>query len=164
METNGTELVKVNAEDIDSYGTFTFPKEITTIGCNAFANCLQLSNIVIPKQIIAVNHSAFFGCSELHSVVFENEYCEIDICAFLGCEKLEHIILPKRLSASMFAECFWLREIDIPNTVNGIGLCPFEFCVNLNKINWRGHRYTYNDLLEYVSFFNSSGFYGGIYM
>lgn len=39
MKTYGTELVKVNAEDIDSYGTFAFPKKITTIGCNAFANC-----------------------------------------------------------------------------------------------------------------------------
>lgn len=27
MKTYGTELVKVNAEDIDSYGTFAFPKK-----------------------------------------------------------------------------------------------------------------------------------------
>ena len=74
---------------------------------------------------------------------------------FRGCKKLREIKLPKRLKklhTGIFMDCISLQEIVVPDGVPHLELGQFGGCRNLEKIHWRGHIYSYEDLLEYGMF------------
>ena len=41
--------------------TVTMGANVTTIGKNAFYNCIALKKIVIPKTVIKIGNKAFYG-------------------------------------------------------------------------------------------------------
>lgn len=55
---------------------------VTTIGANAFRNCVNLTEIVIPDSVTFIGENAFEGCENLSNVVFKGEVDTIAENAF----------------------------------------------------------------------------------
>ena len=52
--------------------------KVTTIGSSAFANCPNLTSIVIPNSITSVGRSAFYQCTGLTNVTLPNSIKEME--------------------------------------------------------------------------------------
>jgi len=91
-----------------------FPQSLTTIGINAFRNCLQLKTITLPDNITSLESNAFRGCGNLNSV-------ELPKCI-------------TEISSALFYDCSSLTNIFIPDSVISIGYNAFHGCSSLTKI------------------------------
>lgn len=65
--------------------------KLETISDYAFANCIQLTNIVIPNNVRNVGDYAFSGCRGLTSVTIGNSVTSVGDYAFSGCSSLTSI-------------------------------------------------------------------------
>ena len=72
--------------------------EVTSIGTDAFYNCVNLTSVSFPNAT-SIGTSAFFNCRNLTSVSFPNA-TSIGTDAFRGCERLSTLILGKRATLS----------------------------------------------------------------
>lgn len=61
-----------NKIDITSFNELKSFTSLTTIGEDAFANCIGLSSIFIPYSVKSIDNNAFLGCNSLTSVSVEN--------------------------------------------------------------------------------------------
>jgi len=52
--------------------SYSIPKSVTSIGCNAFYGCTGLKSVTIPINVNSIEMDAFFGCSGLTSVILLN--------------------------------------------------------------------------------------------
>jgi len=80
----------------------------------SFAECSELTSVVIPNSVTTINESAFYKCSGLTSVNIGNNVTYINYLAFYKCSSL--------------------TSITIPNSVTSIGSQAFEGCYSLNKV------------------------------
>ena len=78
---------------------------------------------------------------------------------FSGCKSLINISVLSNWNMSngkdfdwIFGECFKLKEIFLPNTLNSLTQDMFEYCNPNLKIHWKDTVYTYDDLIEYQEF------------
>ena len=92
----------------------TMAEGITTVGCNAFYDCVNLTSVVIPKSVTAIKDYAFTHCNELTEVDIPEGVEEIGYRAFLNCYRLPSVLIPK--------------------TVYSIGEDAFAYCKNLSSI------------------------------
>lgn len=112
----------------------SLPKQVTSIGDDAFRDCSSLADIRIPDNITSIGNNAFWFCSSLKNVLLPEKVVEIGENAFYRCENLESINLPHRITKinnGTFDQCLNLRGIDIPEGVTEIGSLAFNEC---NKI------------------------------
>lgn len=65
--------------------TITFSNSITSIGANAFENCLQLSSINIPGSVKTIGANAFLYAEGVTNIVIGNGVTTINTNAFQGC-------------------------------------------------------------------------------
>lgn len=72
---------------------------ITTIGEEAFRNCLNLTSLVLPESLTEIGAGAFSGCANLTSVVLPESVTEIGENAFRGCTGLTELTLPASLTS-----------------------------------------------------------------
>ncbi|KAK8839440.1 hypothetical protein M9Y10_031793 [Tritrichomonas musculus] len=142
-----------------SITTITIPSSVTTIGDNAFANCLLLTQITIPPTVASIGSRAFFNCKSMKNIIipscltiindetFRNclslteisvpsSVKEIGEGAFCGCQSLKQISFPpvSTIKNNTFKDCISLAEIEIPDTVTSIGDFAFNRCSSLTKI------------------------------
>lgn len=68
---------------------------VTHIGAEAFANCVNLKEIVIPDSVVEIGANAFSGCTNLEKVIFKGKDLSIGADAFTACEKLQALELPQ---------------------------------------------------------------------
>lgn len=87
---------------------------ITTIGANAFKNCVNLTDVTLPPSLKQIGTKAFAGCKRLTSVNLPDGVLEIGKEAFKDCKNL--------------------AIIRIPVTVNSIGVDAFLGCFSIGKI------------------------------
>lgn len=100
-----------------------WPKELKSIGVDAFSSCVNLESLQIPEGVT-----------------------QIEISAFEDCENLSQVSLPstlKDLGSYAFSRCNMLTEITIPaslETANteGVTSGPFSGCENLRKATING--------------------------
>lgn len=113
----------------------TIPSTITKIGYDAFANCKQLSKVIITDIAAWCNIS-----------IPSNTYPQkIAKHLYLNDEEITHLVIPEgvtTLHSQVFAYCEGLVSVSIPSTVTSIGLdsgavgiYSFQFCPNLEEIN-----------------------------
>lgn len=110
---------------------------ITSIGANAFKNCVNLTDVTMPASITQIGNKAFFGCKKLPSVNIPYGVTEIGNEAFAGCIALSEINLPGSVTmvgAKAFKGCKGLVKIRIPESVSSIGTETFKDCPLITKI------------------------------
>lgn len=111
--------------------------------------------LVIPSQIsyggvwydvTGIDPEAFRGWTST-SIILPNTIEYIDYLAFCLCENLEHFVLPESLvgigniglgqftlGISVFAGCYSLRSVEIPEGIRAIPPSFFEECTSLDSI------------------------------
>ena len=110
---------------------------VTSIGDDAFHNCLGLTSITIPNSVTSIGDSAFSTCSNLTSITIPNSVTSIGYNAFNGCIGLTSITIPNSVTSIgnyAFNGCKGLTSITIPDSVTTIGNYAFEGCDGLTSV------------------------------
>ena len=113
------------------------PNSVTSIGSSAFYNCSGLTSIDIPNSVTRISFRAFRGCSCLTSVTIPNSVTSIDVDAFYGCSSLTSVTIPKSVTfigGEAFYNCSKLISVTIPNSVISIGEIAFCGCYELKDV------------------------------
>lgn len=112
------------------------PKEVHTIGEDAFKACISLRKVVLPLGLHYIRARAFKGCRNLEEVEIPEGVCSIGEYAFHRCHSLRKIVLPhsvKELGNCVFLYCDSLEEVRIPG-VHWLGKQVFLNDVLLKKL------------------------------
>ena len=110
---------------------------VTRIGNGAFANCLNLSNIIIPDSITIIGDWAFAYCASLSSLTIPDGVTHIGEGAFNGCSSITETTIPSSMTSISdwtFAYCEKLTNVTLPNGIKNIGGWAFVYCEKLPDI------------------------------
>ena len=134
----------VNLKDIDSRAFFecnieslNIPASVKSIGREAFANCRNLSEVEMTETLNIVGVRAFentywlehlekdeYGCKYFQNILFEYVDGESYVKVMEG---------TKSISGEAFLNSDRLEKIDIPKSVEMIGMEAFSGCKNLKE-------------------------------
>ena len=150
----GLEKVEFSGKRLTTIGVAAFsgckylkqvnlPSHLEELGYRAFEDCICLKNLTIPKY--TDTYSAWdgqgewiYGCVELTSVTFEAGATKIPQSAFANCKYLEEVIVPdtiKDVKMYAFQNCTDLSEIPTMNNVESIELRAFEGCTSIESLD-----------------------------
>lgn len=124
-------------------GTIEFSKPITKIPANAFLRCNNLLSITIPYSVKSFYTSSFARCPNLNEIKYkfstEDKRCIIikGVLKVFASGGLTEYEIPQgvtKIGKSVFQGCTSLRKIIIPNSVEVIDDCAFQFCRGLQEI------------------------------
>lgn len=93
----------------------TIADTVTSIGESAFAGA-DIEEIKLPKNLISIGRDAFSSCHLLKSVVFPEGLTTIGALAFTYCESLETVHIPANVSSiglGPFSGCISLVQITV---------------------------------------------------
>lgn len=124
----------------------TIPEGVKSIGTYAFMTCSGLKYIDFPSTITTVGDGAFQLCSEIYSIRFKpgNEtVSEVRMGeqVFAQCYKLVNVVLPdktSRIGSGAFTSCNALTELYLPAGITELGKTPGPFPTNLKILNFAG--------------------------
>ena len=149
--TNETELVipsTYNDLPVTSIGNEAFKECISltsviisdgvkSIGDYAFNDCVSLTSVTIPDGLTSIGEGAFYHCPVLTSIAIPDSVTNIGESAFYYCYDLENVTIGNditSISDFMFAECISLTSITIPDNVTSIGAGAFYECIKLANV------------------------------
>lgn len=126
----------------DAVGDLEIPAEIddkvvTSIGDDAFSQCVSLTNVIIPDSVISIGERSFSHCAGLTEINIPDSVTHIGKAAFENCTNLLEIIIPvgiTRIEGWVFSHCSSLTKITIPDSVTSIGGCAFSDCYKLESV------------------------------
>lgn len=111
---------------------------VTSIGSNAFQNCIGLNDILLHVPLQNIGSYAFMGCNNLSFIKIPESLTNIEECAFQGCSNLENInFLNTKISSipnKLFQGCSKLESLVLPSTITSISTNAFDDCINLTSI------------------------------
>lgn len=114
------------------------PATVNLIGERAFANCTQLTHLLIGEGVTVIEPYAFAGCTALTQVIIPANVIEIGEGAFAGCLNLRYVcifadlqVLPKYL----FKDCQNLCKIFLPQNLIRIEYQALAGCKSLASVN-----------------------------
>lgn len=137
--------------------TVEIPKSIINIKSNAFANCIEVKDVVA-SGVESIGANSFEGCVSLEKVSFP-QLLNISSAAFSGCSKLSYVdctsvqcigstafagcafssfTVPQsvnKIESKAFSNCQNLESFVIPDNVNTIGSGLFEGCGSLKEVS-----------------------------
>lgn len=106
-------------------------KTVTAIGDGAFADCRDVTSVVIPEGVVTVGRRAFAGCTALLSVTLPATLENVGLAAFVFCSSLESVTLPagvKQVGDHAFRECGSLTSVVVEAADVSFGEAVFTFC------------------------------------
>jgi hypothetical protein len=135
----------------------TIPETVTSIGDEAFRDCILLSSITIPESVVSIGYSAFSHCRSLTNITIPKNIETIEGYAFVDCFfNAENFVNHSALSD----ENNWgavvvngeekdgvlihdntliccrptVNSVTIPNNVTSVGESAFGYCSLLTSI------------------------------
>lgn len=121
----------------DSIKTVIIGGSVTSIGNNAFSNCLSLASVTFGDSVKSIGDFAFYGCISLSPITIPETVTSIGSNAFSHCNALKSITLPesvKSIGDEAFSWCDTLSSVMIPNSVTSIGNRLFYYCPELVSV------------------------------
>ena len=85
---DGRTLMGTRCKDIESA---IIPEGVTSIGDDAFEDCLSLNSVSLPESLTDMGEQAFMNCIDLTSITIPRKVENIGEWAFYGCRNLSHI-------------------------------------------------------------------------
>ena len=188
---NGVLTISGNGEMPNAYSENNYPwgtdintliieDGVTSIGSEAFKNCLNLTSVTIPNSVKIIHSGAFSNCTNLSNVTLGNSITDFMGSVFQGCTSLTSITLPNSmifLGGCDFMNCTSLESIIIPNSVTQIGYSEFNGCTNLksitipnsvttivyNSLNTQGQTNVYTSNNTVIDFLNNNNYHKSIF-
>ena len=128
----------------------TIPDSVVSIGMCAFFDCKKLKSIEIPKSVTDIGKNAFLGCISLEKIdvsidnpcyksvdgnLYDKEM-ETMIRYAAGNKNSEFAVLSGIINIGdfAFANCKYLKKVDVSNSVINIGMRAFLDCQKLASI------------------------------
>ena len=115
--------------------SITIPASVTEMGVTTFANCHDLTTIILEGETIS--ECAFACCDQLKYLTIGDNVAAIGDNAFYGCTGLTNLFIGGSLTStgsSVFAKCTNLTSVTIGKFVMSIGSSMFSGCPNLINI------------------------------
>ena len=134
---NVTSIGEEAFSDCVALDSITLPNSITSIGNYAFLNCSGLTYVTLPDSLTAIQEGAFCSCTNLPSITIPGGVTSIGDRAFYFCFALTSINIPHGVTSigtAAFLNCSALTSINIPNSVTSIGDRAFKQCSNLTQL------------------------------
>ncbi len=136
-------------KDCGNLSSIEVPDSVTTIGEEAFYSCRRLGKIVLPNSISSIGCGAFDNCIKLSNISLPNRITVINENTFWGCKSLPSIYLPESvvsIKESAFYGCGSLASINVANSVTDIGNYAFGECFSLKDVFYSGTRAEWNQI------------------
>ena len=111
MSDEGKVLKGINSE---IRGDVEIPEGVEIIAEEAFKDNTNITSIKCPSSLLEIENNAFIGCRNLSSVILNDGLINIGQEAFLDTN---------------------LKSVEIPYTVEDMGLTPFECAMKVDEIN-----------------------------
>lgn len=113
------------------------PSSLVLIKQGSFAGCSSLASITIPDSVVNIGDSAFYFCKSLTSITIPDSVLELGDSAFGMCSSLFSATIGKGITdikRNTFINCELLENMVIPDNVTFIGESAFEFCHSLKFV------------------------------
>ena len=72
-------------------GDYSIPETVQTIGGGSFANCKELTSIIIPNSVEIIEENVFWSCTNLKTVYIGSSVVSIDWSVFNDCHGLRDV-------------------------------------------------------------------------
>lgn len=108
------------------------------IADKAFADCKELTQVVLADSVTVIGQDAFAGCEALASITFPEKMTRIGQKAFINCGSLTEVVLPdglERIERQTFDGCAGLLKVMIPGSVLYIEEKAFAGCSSMTEIS-----------------------------
>ncbi len=92
------EVFKEN-EDITSFDELQYFTGLTSIGENAFRNCINMTSVTIPSSVTSIGDRAFSECKKLSSMEIPDQVTTIGLYAFSGLTSNQSLHIGRSLSS-----------------------------------------------------------------
>ena len=131
-------LIRYNGKDDEELVDIEIPYGVKIIASKAFENCKHIENVIIPETVEEIYSYAFYHCTNLKHVEWTDNLERIGLAAFEACS-LDSVNLKsvKRIDGMAFLGNHYIKELEIPATVNYIGVDAFGVCPRLEKVTIR---------------------------
>ena len=123
---------------------------VTQIGFLSFANCREITEVIIPNSVTKIVEGAFDNCRNLQTITIPPSVTSIGIMAFSGCQSLKEVTFStglKDIQMSAFSGCTSLKKIVLPEGFEYLGGSVFNGCTALVDITFpKSLKVCYDDL------------------
>lgn len=117
----------------------TLPDDMTELPKAFFQYCsMSLETVTLPKNLKSIGFQAFDGCLSLKSIELPSGITEIGNMAFQDCPSLTEFTCDeslKTINYLAFNQCYKLAKVNIPASVDNINSRAFDRCMSLTDIN-----------------------------
>ncbi|MCM1257542.1 MAG: leucine-rich repeat protein [Roseburia sp.] len=101
---------------------------VTSIGSNAFLNCINLTEAELPESVSSIGSQAFDGCISLREIEIPDKVTSIKNLTFINCSGLKKVTLPEGITSIeqwAFMGCT-LQELTMPNGIENVAEDAFK--------------------------------------
>lgn len=119
---------------------YNLPNSLTTIGANAFKDCLKIDEVDMGDGITSLGTGAYQGCSGIKEVEISACIGTVPENAFAHCAGLIEIEFSTKvlrqieIGANAFAGCIKLGSLELPQTVGAVRTDAFVGCTALRRV------------------------------